>query len=165
MKNLLSKAILVLIISVILFVAVVVYGNITSDVAQTETSTAGIHDLKVDLNVAAPVEPVAQTNQLTEPQKTTYINENYTQTLTPSMGVCYYNGLRETYYSSAVAPHYRLDEWWTDQNGFWRTEEGYFVVAYTMTEPIGSIINISMGQAQICDHCPTNGAVDIYTTW
>lgn len=117
-----------------------------------------IDEEKEEETKAAPVEIV-------EPVKQATVNDGYVQTITKNRGVYYYNGLCETYYSSNVAPHYRLDEWWCDSNGFWRTNEGYFVVAYTMTMPIGTVIDVSMGKAMICDHCPTDGAVDVYVNW
>lgn len=105
-----------------------------------------------------------QEEQQTQQQKR-LVNDGYSQTLTKSGGVVYFNGLRETYYSSRVALHYRINEWWCDDNGFWRTQDGYFVVAYTMSLPIGTIINISQGQAMVLDHCPTEGTVDVYVCW
>ena len=52
-----------------------------------------------------PPAPVIDEHQL-------YLNKinNYTQTLTKSMGVYYFNGKRETYYSSRVLYHYRTSE-------------------------------------------------------
>lgn len=38
------------------------------------------------------------------------INEGYKQTLTKSGGVYYFNGLRETWFSSNVSRHYRISE-------------------------------------------------------
>ena len=53
-----------------------------------------------------------------------YSEESYSQEngpgLTKQSGVNQYNGRRETYYSSNVLRHYRIDEWHTDENGVWR---------------------------------------------
>lgn len=39
------------------------------------------------------------------------------------------NGTRETAYSSSVLYHYRTSEWTPDEYGFYRTDDGYYVVA------------------------------------
>ncbi|MDO5329039.1 MAG: hypothetical protein Q4E88_02910 [Coriobacteriia bacterium] len=63
-------------------------------------------------------------------------------------------------------PHYRLSEWHLDDKGFWRDSEGYFVVAYTLTAEIGTVIEISDGcYGRVYDHCESPGVVDIYVGW
>lgn len=119
-----------------------------------------IHDIKATPEDVAYWDSVKKANATPK-----LINDGYTQTLTKSGVVYSYNGLRETWYSSQTDPHYRMGEWWCDSNGFWRTTDGYFVVAYTMTLPYGTIIDISMGQAMVLDHCPTAGTVDAYVNW
>lgn len=84
--------------------------------------------------------------------------------LTASSGVNYYNGTRETYYSSNVLYHYRTPEWTVDDAGFYRTSEGYYVVA-SSDYPQGTVIDTSQGQAQVLDSGCASGTVDFYTQW
>ena len=74
-----------------------------------------------------------------------------------------YNGREETWYSSNVLRHYRTDEWTADEDGFYRTSEGLFVVA-TDAYPYGEIIETSRGPAQVLD-CGCGWAIDFYTNW
>ena len=49
--------------------------------------------------------------------------------LNPQSGVNYYDGRKETYYSSNVLYHKDTGNWSVDNEGFYRTDEGYYVVA------------------------------------
>lgn len=82
--------------------------------------------------------------------------------LTKSSGVNYFNGIRETYYSSRVLHHYRTSEWTPDSQGFYRTSEGYYVVASNLY-PEGTIITTSKGTSQVLD-CGCDG-IDFYVNW
>lgn len=84
--------------------------------------------------------------------------------LTRSSGVNYYNGTRETYYSSRVLYHYRTGEWSTDSEGFYRTSDGYYVIAASDL-PQGSVVNTSKGLAQVCDSGCAAGTRDFYVSW
>lgn len=78
-------------------------------------------------------------------------------------GVVEYNGREETWYSSQALYHYRTGEWTPDSDGFYRTDEGYYVVASDAYEQ-GAIIETSRGLAQVLDSgCGEN--VDFYTNW
>ena len=80
-----------------------------------------------------------------------------------TQGVVDYNGRSETWYSSNVLRHYRTDEWTADEQGFYRTDEGYYVVASDAYEQ-GAIIETSRGLAQVLDSgCGEN--IDFYTDW
>lgn len=80
-----------------------------------------------------------------------------------TQGVIDYNGRSETWYSSNVLRHYRTDEWTADEQGFYRTDEGYYVVASDAYEQ-GAIIETSRGLAQVLDSgCGEN--IDFYVDW
>ena len=78
-------------------------------------------------------------------------------------GVVDYDGHSETWYSSQVLYHYRTPEWTADDEGFYRTAEGYYVVA-SDAWPEGAVIETSRGLAQVLDGgCGDN--VDFYCNW
>lgn len=74
------------------------------------------------------------------------------------------NGTRETAYSSNVLYHYRTSEWTPDEYGFYRTDDGYYVVASSDYEQ-GTIIETSRGEAMVLDSGCDSGIVDFYCDW
>lgn len=84
-------------------------------------------------------------------------------TITQEGGVYEHNGVTETYYSSQVLYHWQTPEWWEDDEGFWRTDEGYYVVANDAHD-YGSVIETSKGLAQVLDGGCGDG-VDFYVNW
>ena len=74
------------------------------------------------------------------------------------------NGTRETAYSSNVLYHYRTSEWTPDEYGFYRTDEGYYVVA-SNDYPEGTVIETTRGEAMVLDGGCDNGIVDFYVQW
>ena len=74
------------------------------------------------------------------------------------------NGTRETAYSSSVLYHYRTSEWTPDEYGFYRTDEGYYVVASSDYEQ-GTIIETTRGEAMVLDSGCDSGIVDFYVDW
>ena len=74
------------------------------------------------------------------------------------------NGTRETAYSSQVLYHYRTSEWTPDEYGFYRTDDGYYVVASSDYEQ-GTVIETSRGEAMVLDSGCDSGIVDFYTDW
>ena len=74
------------------------------------------------------------------------------------------NGTRETAYSSNVLYHYRTSEWTPDEYGFYRTDDGYYVVA-SNDYPEGTVIETTRGEAMVLDGGCDNGIVDFYTNW
>lgn len=84
--------------------------------------------------------------------------------LTKSSGVNYYNGRKETYYSSRVLHHYRTSEWTLDSEGFYRTSDGYYVVA-TSDMPSGSTFEGSKGTCISLDTGCASGTTDYYVGW
>lgn len=75
-----------------------------------------------------------------------------------------WNGQKETAYSSNVLYHYRTSEWTPDEYGFYRTDDGYYVVASNDYEE-GTVIETSRGEAMVLDGGCDNGVVDFYTNW
>ena len=70
----------------------------------------------------------------------------------------------ETWYSSNQAYHYRTSEWSTDDEGYYRTDDGYYVVA-SNDYPEGTVINTSKGEAKVLDDGTESGNVDFYVAW
>lgn len=84
--------------------------------------------------------------------------------LTREKEVNYFNGRRETWYSSRAIRHPQTDEWTLGYDGIYRDEDGYIVVA-TSDVPQGELIETSLGTGKAYDCSPTMGTVDIYTDW
>lgn len=84
--------------------------------------------------------------------------------LTKQSGVNYYNGRKETYYSSNVLYHYNTPNWVLGSDGVYRTQDGYVVVAASDL-PQGSYVDTSLGMAQVLDTGCSPGTTDIYTAW
>lgn len=84
--------------------------------------------------------------------------------LTMEGGINYHDGRLETYYSSNVAQHYRQGEWTTDGEGFWRTSDGYYVVAASDMEQ-GTVFEGSKGECIVLDSGCANGTTDYYVNW
>ena len=99
-----------------------------------------------------------------------YYEEWYEPTYYPSdglnafTGVNYYDGRRETYYSSNVLYHYRTAEWWVDDEGFYRTDDGYYVVAASDMEQ-GTVFEGSKGECIVLDCGCADGTTDYYVRW
>ncbi len=79
-------------------------------------------------------------------------------------GVNYYNGRRETYFSSKVAYHCRTSEWLLDEEGFYRTTSGFFVVSAS-DMPIGTVFEGSKGLCCVLDSGCDEGITDYYVNW
>lgn len=84
--------------------------------------------------------------------------------LTKAGGVNYYNGRKETYYSSRVLYHYRTSEWLLDSEGFYRTAEGYYVVAAS-DMPQGTVFEGAKGLCCVLDSGCAAGVTDYYVSW
>lgn len=74
------------------------------------------------------------------------------------------NGTIETAYSSNVLHHYRTSEWTPDEYGFYRTSDGYYVVASNEYEE-GTVIETSRGEAMVLDGGCAEGYIDFYVNW
>ena len=91
-----------------------------------------------------------------------YMPESYG--LTPESGVNYFGDRTETYYSSNVLYHYKTPEWTADENGVYRDQEGFVVVAASDI-PYGSEIDTSFGPGKVYDTGSDPGITDIYVNW
>lgn len=83
--------------------------------------------------------------------------------LTQASGVNFYNGRRETYYSSNVLYHYRTAEWTLDEEGFYREGEYYVVAASDMAQ--GTTFECSKGTCIVLDSGCAAGTTDYYVAW
>lgn len=89
---------------------------------------------------------------------------HHEETITAWGGVYYYGGRLETYYSSNVLYHYMTPEWICDEEGFWRTSEGYYVVAAS-DMAYGTIFEGSKGWCMVLDSGCGYGVTDYYVCW
>ena len=87
-----------------------------------------------------------------------------TDGLTMQGGVYEYDGRTETWYSSNVLYHYRTNEWYLDDEGFYRTDEGYYVVAAS-DMPEGTVFEGSKGECIVLDSGCSEGVTDYYVGW
>ena len=85
-------------------------------------------------------------------------------TITKTLGVYYHGDRKETYYSSNVLYHYRTGEWWTDEEGFYRTNEGHYVVAAS-DMPQGTVFTCSKGTCIVLDCGCAEKVTDYYVNW
>lgn len=88
--------------------------------------------------------------------------------LNPYIGVVYYNGHKETYYSQRVLPGGGLNipGRHVAEDGTIRDENGYVCVAADPSFlPYGSVVETSLGTGKVYDSGCAYGTVDIYTDW
>ena len=84
------------------------------------------------------------------------------------IGVVYFNGHKETYYSQKVLPGggLRIPGRHVAEDGTVRDEEGYICVAADWNYlPYGSTVLTSLGPARVYDTGCDYGVVDIYVNW
>jgi len=84
--------------------------------------------------------------------------------LTAEGGVNYHDGRMETYYSSNVLVHQDISDWTADDEGFYRTDEGYYVVAASDMEQ-GTVFEGSKGECVVLDSGGADGVTDYYVAW
>ena len=88
--------------------------------------------------------------------------------LTRSGGVYYYNGRKETWYSTNEAcgqtTAVPIPGKHADENGIIRDADGYVCVA-SSDHAIYSIVETSWGAAKVYDTGCSHGTIDIYTSW
>lgn len=88
--------------------------------------------------------------------------------LNPYVGVVYYNGHKETYYSQRVLPGDGLNipGRHVAGDGTIRDGEGYICVAADPSYlPYGSLVETSLGAGKVYDSGCDYGTIDIYTDW
>lgn len=108
-------------------------------------------------------------NNYSDYYNTDYIDINWdgdtsNSGLTQQSGVNYYNDRTETYYSSNVLYHQNTDQWTVDNEGFYRTDEGYYVVAAS-DMPQGTTFEGSKGTCIVLDSGCAEGVTDYYVSW
>ena len=84
------------------------------------------------------------------------------------IGVVYFNGHKETYYSQKVLPGggLRIPGRHVAEDGTVRDEEGYICVAADWNYlPYGATVLTSLGPARVYDTGCDYGVVDIYVNW
>ena len=91
-------------------------------------------------------------------------NDVNTNGLTQEAGINFYNGRTETYYSSNILYHQDTDKWVVDDEGFYRTDEGYYVVAASDKEQ-GTVFEGSKGTCIVLDSGCEDGIDDYYVNW
>lgn len=86
----------------------------------------------------------------------------------------WYDGYLETYYSSNVLYHANTSEWTADEEGFYKTDDGYYVVGVDINDinpetgegyQIGDIVNTGKGEAKVMDYGVGAHVHDFYTNW
>lgn len=100
----------------------------------------------------------------TVPQPVSYGVSGDPDGLNSFVGVVEWNGRTETAYSSNVLYHYRTSEWTPDEFGFYRTDDGLYVVGSDDYE-MGSVIETSRGPALVADCGGDPGITDFYVNW
>ena len=88
--------------------------------------------------------------------------------LTKSGGVYYYNGRKETWYSTREAAGKNtarsIPGKHADENGLIRDEDGYICVA-SSDLAFYTVVETSLGMAKVYDCGCSHGTIDIYTNW
>lgn len=88
--------------------------------------------------------------------------------LNPWVGVVYFNGHRETYYSQRVLPGtgLKIPGRHVASDGTVRDGSNYIVLAADLSEySRGSIVQTSLGAGKVYDTGCPRGTIDIYTDW
>lgn len=134
----------------------------TNDFSYFEIDIDGVTGYVLKDNVKDEKTPVPVTNA-PEGFSAVWASMGNTGTLTKAMGVNYFDGRRETYYSSNVLYHYLTPTWTLDEEGFYRDGDYYVVAASDM--PSGTTFSCSKGTCIVLDTgCPA-GTTDYYVAW
>ena len=86
------------------------------------------------------------------------------ESLNEEDGTYWYGDRLETWFSSEAAYHYMTPEWWVDEEGFYRNDDGYYVIAASDYE-YGSVIEGSKGMCIVLDDGCDEGVSDYYVAW
>lgn len=142
-------------------------GPINDEPGPTITKAEAKHDQNENAEVVAENEDIVPEEEAAieeESPITSFTETANHSVLTKQGGVNYYNGMRETWYSSNVLRHYMIDQWHTDDNGVWRDPDGYIIIA-SSDMPYGTVHETSLGIAKVYDSGCSSGTVDIYVNW
>ena len=100
--------------------------------------------------------------------KTEVVSQKSGGRLTKSGGVYYYNGRKETWYSTREAAGKNtarsIPGKHADENGLIRDEDGYICVA-SSDLVFYTVVETSLGMAKVYDCGCSHGTIDIYTNW
>lgn len=175
------------------FVVVTVYAGNNKEEASTTVVTTTLPETTTKVETTTQAETTTQivtTTELTTQKETTTKKETTTQKetttkketttqkeeqkssghLTKSGGVYYYNGHKETWYSSnesgQTVTAREIPGKYLDSNGLYRDADGYICVAadFDYLAPY-SIVETSLGTAKVYDCGCSYGTIDIYTNW
>jgi hypothetical protein len=127
--------------------------EISTEPVQEESVDIDVQEESVDTIQEEPVDVVTQDQEY-----------NDGTGLTQESGVNYYDGRTETYYSSNALYHQDTDQWTVDDEGFYRTDEGYYVVAAS-DMPQGTTFEGSKGTCIVLDSGCEEGVTDYYTNF
>lgn len=95
-----------------------------------------------------------------------YVYPSGSGKLNPTVGVVYFNGHRETYYSQRVLPGYglKIPGRHVASDGTIRDANGYLCLA-SSDHPKGTVVQTSLGTGVVYDSGCASGTIDIYTDW
>lgn len=125
--------------------------------------TNTVSQVQERLEICREIQKIAEDNLLAEQEKKA-LAVGRVSGLNKTSGVNYYNGRKETYYSSRVLYHYRTAEWLLDEEGFYKTANGYYVVA-AGDMPQGTVFEGSKGLCCVLDSGCAAGTTDYYVNW
>ena len=79
----------------------------------------------------------------------------------------WHDGYLETYYSSNVLYHSRTNEWTADEEGFYRDDQGRYIVGVDIAEgiEIGTEVETGKGTGVVMDYGSGAHVHDFYTNW
>ena len=131
---------------------------------QAEREAAAAEQARQEAERQAQLQQAQQVQEQTQNTPTESATEAQSGVLTKEGGVNYYNGSRETWYSSNQLYHYRTSEWTAGADGVYRDKDGYVVVARSDMAQ-GATLETSLGTGKVYDSGCANGTTDIYTKW
>ena len=78
----------------------------------------------------------------------------------------WYDGYLETYYSDTVARHYMSDQWNVDDEGFYRDQDGRYIIGVDISEGIelGTEVETGKGLAVVMDYGSGAHVHDFYVS-
>jgi glucan-binding YG repeat protein len=131
---------------------------------QVEREAAEAEQARQEAERQAQIAQAQQVQTQTQNTPTESNTEAQGGVLTKEGGVNYFNGSRETWYSSNQLYHYRTNEWTAGADGVYRDKDGYVVVARSDMAQ-GATLETSLGTGKVYDSGCANGTTDIYTKW
>lgn len=137
------------------------------DIDPKNNPTNTVSQVKANLERVQAIQEIAENNYQAAQEEVAAKDSLLTgkqSGLNKISGTNYYNGRLETYYSSKVSYHYRTSEWLLDEEGFYRTTSGFFVVAAS-DMPIGTVFEGSKGLCCVLDSGCDEGVTDYYVNW